>query len=310
MFTARSARPSAISRAASSEPPQIRQLASCIPSKIGLSSVPSPCAKSSPFSGAARTASRYDGTCTRSSSASGAGSGSRRSHPLQHPKLAGQPHGQVETDRVQRVIRVEPLGEELRCPHHRSSRAHAGKLSDPAAARRSRRSPQRPPFGSQPCSGGERGRASPCCPPLTMTTLAPFTVTMKGGLGDTLVCCAGHAAAGPQRRSHVEAPLLPELTRRGCPQSVRSQTSTASLQKPTVGMSVSGRPGPWRASTMCLGLPRGIPHGEGPPMCTGNGRSDRLSPPSIWRVRPTSLARDVDGGRVDGPSRAAHRSHG
>ena len=48
MFTARSARPSAISRAASSEPPQTSALASCIPSKIGLSSVPSPCAGSSP----------------------------------------------------------------------------------------------------------------------------------------------------------------------------------------------------------------------------------------------------------------------
>ena len=43
--------PLAISRAARSEPPETRLLASCIRGKIGLSSVPSPCRRSSPSSG-------------------------------------------------------------------------------------------------------------------------------------------------------------------------------------------------------------------------------------------------------------------
>ncbi len=58
MLTARSARPSAISFAASSDPPQTSALASCIPAKIGLSSVPSPCPTPNGMSGADLTAAR------------------------------------------------------------------------------------------------------------------------------------------------------------------------------------------------------------------------------------------------------------
>jgi hypothetical protein len=57
-LTARSARPSAIARAAAIEPPQISALASCIPKKMGLSSVPSPWPTSKGISGAERTAVR------------------------------------------------------------------------------------------------------------------------------------------------------------------------------------------------------------------------------------------------------------
>ena len=142
----RSARPSAISRAASSEPPQISELSLVLRSKIGLSSVPGPCAGSSPLSGATRTACRYDAHVHPFQLGVRCRLRLEELHPLQHPELAGQPHGQIETDRVQRVVPGEPVGEELRCPHHRSSRAHTGKLGDPAAARSCRKS-CRPPAG-------------------------------------------------------------------------------------------------------------------------------------------------------------------
>ena len=85
MLTARSARPSAISRAAASEPPQISALASCIPKKIGLSSVPRPCPTPNGVSGADLTALRKDGTWMRWISSSGAGSGTIGSTPSMTP---------------------------------------------------------------------------------------------------------------------------------------------------------------------------------------------------------------------------------
>ena len=92
-----------------------------------------------------------------------AGSGSRSSTPSRNAELAGQPHGQVEPDRVERVVRAQAVGEELRRPHHRGSRAHG-------AEPRSRRDPRqgRPGGGSagrsrlRPVATGRRGSADQC----------------------------------------------------------------------------------------------------------------------------------------------------
>ena len=165
MFTARSARPSTISRAASRSHRRPDSSPRASPRRSGCR----------PCRARARSRRPFPAPLARPPGTTECGPAPARRrcrlrleevHPLQHPELADQPHGQVETDRVQRVVPVEPVGEELPCPHHRSSRAHAGKLSDPAAARSCRRSRRRPPVGSRPCSGGERGGARwPCGSP-------------------------------------------------------------------------------------------------------------------------------------------------
>lgn len=85
MFTARSARPSAISRAAATEPPAISADASCMPKKIGLSAVPSPWPTPNGASGADFTAVWKPGVCTRVRSTSPAGSGTTGSTPSSTP---------------------------------------------------------------------------------------------------------------------------------------------------------------------------------------------------------------------------------
>jgi len=57
-----------------------------------------------------------------------------------------------------------------------------------------------------------------------------------GGVGATLGVASGMLTEGGEGARHVEASLLPELTRWGFPQSVRSQASTVSLEEPTVAV--------------------------------------------------------------------------
>ena len=127
MFTARSARPSAISRAAAQRAAADQRAGLVHPVEdrvvVGAEAVPG----SSPASPAPRgPPSRYDGDVHPLQLGVRRGLRLEELDPLQHAELAGEPHGQVEPDRVERVVAAEVVGEELRCPHHRGSRAHGG----------------------------------------------------------------------------------------------------------------------------------------------------------------------------------------
>ena len=99
MFTARSARPSAISRAASSEPPQTSALASCIPFEDRVVVGAEPVADVvSPSRAPGVTAARYDGDVHPLQLLVGRRLRHEQRHALQHAELAGQPHGQVQPD--------------------------------------------------------------------------------------------------------------------------------------------------------------------------------------------------------------------
>jgi hypothetical protein len=147
-------------------------------------------------------------------------------------------------------------------------------------------------------------------PPLTMTTLAPFTVTMKGGLGDTLDVAPGMLTQGGNGARMSKRPCSGAHAA-GITQSVRHKPRQYRCRSLPSLLSVSGVPDPGEHRPCVSGCRAGFPHGEGPPMCTANGRPDRPSAPSIRPVGPTSVLRDVDDrARMDGPSRPGHRSHG
>ena len=95
---------------------------------------------------------RKDGTWMRWISSSGAGSGTIGSTPSSDPQLGGEAHGQVEPDRVERVVVAQVVGQELGCPHHSSAGAHGcDRLTDRHPSRR---------VGSDPTTTATRTRGT------------------------------------------------------------------------------------------------------------------------------------------------------
>ena len=62
--------------------------------------------------------------------------GHERRDPLEHPEPGGQPHGQIQPDRVQRVLTTEVVAEELRGPDDRRARTTAHERCLPELAAR------------------------------------------------------------------------------------------------------------------------------------------------------------------------------
>ena len=193
-----------------------------------------------------------------------------------------------------------PVPPHPRALHPLPSRARLRRESQGAG-------PHRPPL---PTVRGRRRAGRPEPPgrhALVAATLAsheplPLPVVRRIGAEEHEASELSVAPAGPERVCCVRAAGDP---------AVRAVTSLDSIVSGAyVGASVTGVPDPGEHRRHVTGCRAGFPHGEGPPMCTGNGRPDRPSPPSSRPVGPSIALRDVDGARIDGPSRPGHRSHG
>ena len=135
----------------------------------------------------------------------------RHVRQVEHAELAGQPHGEVDPQRVERVVRAEVVGDQRLVPRHTDRRAHAGHATR-RTGRLTRCAGRRPGRADRPAGPGRRRRR--CRPLPTPRRPAPGDhQAMTAGSGET----AATSSADPTPRP---MPIRPPTT----------QSSTASMR--------------------------------------------------------------------------------